>query len=435
MRGLILFIAASFLVAYVSAAEAQFSREVIATGFTRPVFLTAPPGDMTRLFVVERAGRIRIIRTSDNAILSPDYLNVSAQVDTSGEGGLLGLAFHPNYASNGIFFVYYTTDLDPTAGYQFGSRVSRFTVSGDPNIADAASETVFFELAQPADNHNAGMIAFRPGDPNHYLYVGLGDGGGACDLGEKAQDITNKFGSILRIDVDAGPSGDVANPFAPPSNPFVGQTGDDLIWVYGLRNPYRFSFDRNNADMYIGDVGQNTREEIDYVAASSAGGGNYGWDALEGTIPPPNCSTTAPVLPSMIPPIHEYDHNGSSASVTGGFVYRGNESPAMRGRYFFADFVTRKVWSFVRQGTSVIQLLDHTAILNPNGSSIAGFGEDASGELYILEWDTGTVTHIVGPPPAPALPVSAIAAAVVALLIAGASLFFVPLTFRASRPR
>lgn len=398
---------------------AQLSREVVATGFTNPVYLTAPPADTDRLFVVERAGRIRIIRTSDNTVLAPAFLDISGQVDTSGEGGLLGLAFHPDYASNGFFFVYYTTDLDPTASSQFGSRVSRFTVSGNAHIADAASETVFFELAQPFQNHNGGMIAFRPHEAGNYLYVGLGDGGGGCDPGEKAQDITNKFGTILRIDVDAGPSGDLGNPSGPASNPFVGVPGDDLIWVYGLRNPFRFSFDRQTGGLYIGDVGQNTREEISFQDAASTGGENYGWDAFEGSILCP-CPTTASPTPDMIAPIHDYDHNGGSASVTGGFVYRGSESPGILGRYFFADFVTRKVWSFVRQGSGITDLQEHTSELNPSTDRIAGFGEGGDGELYICEWG-GTITRIVGPDTFPAVPLSSFALMFVALGIVGAA--------------
>lgn len=375
-------------------AAAQLQRAEIASGLSAPVYLTAPPGDTTRLFVCERAGRIKIIRTSDNTVLGTDFLDIAAIVDTNGEGGLLSMAFHPDYASNGFFFVWYTLDTDPGAGVDFTVRVSRFTVSADPNVADGGSEVVFFELPQPFDNHNGGQIAFRPFDSGNYLYVSIGDGGSSCDPGERAQDTTNTFGSIIRIDVDAGPPGDVLNPPAPASNPFVGAAGNDLIWVFGLRNPFRVSFDRATGDMYIGDVGQFTREEISFQDAASAGGENYGWDAFEGTLsPPPGCGTTAPPLPGMVPPIHDYEPSGGS-SVTGGYLYRGSASPALTGRYFFADFVTNQVWSFVRQGAGITDLQEHTSVLNPSGDSISSFGEDAAGEIYILDL-AGNVARIV----------------------------------------
>jgi len=381
-------------------ASASVTRQLIASGFSSPLHVAAPPGDTSRLFVVERGGTIRIVNLNTQTVLGTPFLDISGSVVTTGEGGLLSVAFHPNYSSNGFFFVYYTADLDPTASFQFGTRVSRFTVSGDPNVANAASETPFLELAQPATNHNGGMVAFRPGDSNHYLYVSLGDGGGACDPGENAQNITNKFGSILRIDVDAGTSGDVANPFAPASNPFVGVSGDDLIWVYGLRNPYRFSFDRLNGDMYIGDVGQGAREEISYQSSGSAGGENYGWDAYEGFLTPPTgCSITAPVLPGMVPPLYDYPRSDGQA-LTGGNVYRGFDYGSMYGRYFYADYVAGNMWSFVRNGAGISDLQDHTAALNPTSANVSGFGEDGAGELYFTTF-SGEVVQIFDPASSP----------------------------------
>ncbi len=393
------------LALFASAAHAAVSRELITNGFSSPVHVAAPPGDSTRLFVVQRGGLIRIINLSNNTILGTPFLNVSAgpetDVDTQGEGGLLSMAFHPDYASNGHIFVYYTTDLSGGSNV-FGTRISRFTVSGNPNIADPASETVFLELTQPATNHNGGMVAFRPNDANHYLYVSLGDGGGGCDPGEKAQDITNKFGSILRIDVDPGPSGDVLNPFAPASNPFVGAPGDDLIWVFGLRNPYRFSFDRMTGDMYIGDVGQAAREEISFQAANSAGGENYGWDRFEGFLTPPSgCGTIAslPLKPPVIPPLHDYGRVDGQV-VTGGNVYRGLDFNSLVGRYYFTDFGSGRFWSFVRNGAGITDLQDHSAALNPGGANISGFGEDATGELYFTNF-SGEVWRIIDPASAP----------------------------------
>jgi glucose/arabinose dehydrogenase len=393
--------ALAFAIALVPAcsAIAAVTREVIATGFSPPpVHVAAPPGDTTRLFVVQRTGQIKIIDLNTNTVLATPFLDVNASpntnVDTTGEGGLLSLAFHPDYASNGFFFVYYTTNLPGTG---FTTRVSRFTMSGNPNVASPISETVFFELDQPFTNHNGGMVAFRPGDANHYLYVGLGDGGGACDPFLNGQNLASKLGKMLRIDVDAGPSGDLANPFAPPSNPFVGVAGDDLIWDLGLRNPFRFSFDRLTGDLYIGDVGQITREEIDFEPAGSPGGLNFGWNAREGMIAAP-CGTVSPTLPGMINPIYDYDHNGLGASVSGGNVYRGLQYPPMYGRYFFADFVTGQVWSFLGSEAGISDLQDHTAALNPNGQNIVSFGEDGIGDLYIVEF-SGTVSRIKDPAP------------------------------------
>ncbi len=380
-------------------AGAAVTREIVTTGLSSPMQLTAPPGDTDRLFVVLRGGTIRIIDKDTNTLLGTAYLDVNASansnVDTSGEGGLLSIAFHPNYASNGFLFVHYTADIDPGAGNQFGTRISRFTVTGNPDIANPASETVFLELAQPATNHNGGSIAFRPGEAGNYLYVGLGDGGGGCDPGLNGQNLNSKLGKILRIDVDLGPSGDLANPYAPASNPYVGIAGDDLIWSVGLRNPFRWSFDRLTGDMYIGDVGQDTREEVSFEAASSGGGVNFGWNAREGTIAAP-CGTVSPTLPGMVTPIYDYDHNSTNASITGGVVYRGVAYASMYGRYFFADYVTEDVWSFVKSGPGIIDFQDHTSALNPSSQGIVAFGEDGEGDIYTVEL-SGTIARITDP--------------------------------------
>jgi glucose/arabinose dehydrogenase len=379
-------------------AGAVLTREVITTALTNPLQVTAPRGDPDRLFVVERAGLIRIIDKDTNSILGTPFLDVNdspnTDIDSQGEGGLMSMAFHPSYSSNGFFFVFYTTSLPGTG---FTTRVSRFTVSGNPDIADPATEVVFFELDDPFPNHNGGMIAFRPGDSGQSLYIGLGDGGSFCDPNEWGQDLTSKFGKFLRVNVNAGPSGDLENPFAPASNPFVGVAGDDLIWSLGWRNPYRWFFDRSNGDLYVGDVGQNTREEISYEAAGDPGGGNYGWNAREGFIPTP-CGNAEPTLPGMIDPLHDYDHEGTGAnrSVTGGPIYRGVKYATLYGRYYFADFSTGQVWSFVREGMGITDLQEHTSVLNPNGENIGGFGEDADGDIYILEF-SGTMARITDP--------------------------------------
>lgn len=392
------FAAVALLLLILSAAPgfAAITRQIITSSLSTPIHVAAPPGDKERLFVVQRGGTIRIIDLNTNTVLPTAFLNVndapSTNVSTTGEGGLLSIAFHADYAENGFFFVYYTTSLPGTG---FTTRVSRFTVTSDPNVADPNSEAIFFELDQPQTNHNGGMIAFRPDDPEHYLFVGLGDGGGGCDPLLAAQNLGDKLGKMLRIDVDPGPSSDVQNPFAPSTNPYVGMSGDDLIWSRGLRNPFRWSFDRDKGDMYIGDVGQDTVEEIDFEAANATGGLNYGWNAREGDIAAP-CGDTSPELPGMIEPITVYDHNGQSASVSGGYIYRGHTYGTMFGRYFFADFERGTVWSCIPSSTSVSNLQTHTTALNPGGGNIVGFGEDGNGELYIIDF-SGTVSRIIDP--------------------------------------
>jgi len=379
-------------------AAAALTRQVIVTGLSSPVQLTAPPNVTDRLFVVLRGGEIRIINKGAGTLLATPFIDVNdspgSDVDASGEGGLLSMAFHPNYSSNGQFFVYYTADVDPTAGYQFGTRVSRFTVSANRDVANPNSEVVFFELDQPFTNHNGGMIGFRPFDSPDYLYIGLGDGGSGCDPLLAGQDLNSKLGKILRIDVGSGPSNDVENPNAPATNPYVGVAGDDLIWSLGWRNPFRWSFDRLTGDMYIGDVGQATREEISFESISDGGGLNFGWNAREGTIAAP-CGTVSPTLPGMVNPIFDYA-NGGGGSVTGGVIYRGTQYATMYGRYFFADFVQQEVWSFEYDGVSVTDFQNHTSALNPNSASVVAIGEDTAGDIYVVEFG-GTIARIIDP--------------------------------------
>lgn len=399
MRIYILFLA--FLSTLIgSRSSADIVRQVITGGLNFPVYAAAPPEDNTRLFIIERRGVIRIFDLRSNFLLPVPFLDISDRVETQGEGGLYSIAFHPQFSSNGLFFIFYTTDISQDDEFTLGIRVSRFHVSADPNIADASSEVAFLDLRNPTDIHNGGMIAFRPNDPNNYLYIAVGDGGGACDPDARAQEKNDKRGKILRIDVDAGPSNDLENPYVPATNPYVDAPGDDAVWVIGLRNPYRFSFDRVTGDMYIGDVGQGSREEIDFVSAASLGGENFGWDALEGSIVPPNCFLGPNPELDMVVPIHEYDHNGKGAAVVGGYVYRGAAYPEFTGRYFFADFVTGRVWSCLPTAESVTDLQDHTAILNPHRSRITGFGEDSDGDLYILELQ-GKISRIISQPPPP----------------------------------
>jgi len=388
--------AAATLVA--TPALAQLAPRILSSGFNFPMHVAAPPGDTQRLFVVERSGTIRIFNRATNTILASPFLNITPRVNTAGEGGLYTIVFHPNYATNGFFFIFYTTDIDPGTSFNLGSRVSRFQVSANPSIADAASETVFLEVDKPSEFHNGGMLAFRPGDANHYLYISLGDGGAGCDPGQRAQNLNDKLGKLLRISVDAGPGASVSAPFAPATNPFVGVAGDDTIWAYGFRNPYRFSFDRATGDLFLGDVGQTRREEIDFESAASTGGRNYGWDAMEGATPTVGCFPPVQVKPGMVAPLIDYAHDAQPAAVTGGYVYRGLAYPAIAGRYFYADFELGQIWSFVLAGGIVTDFQDHTSVLGLGLDGITSFGEGGDGELFYVNYH-GQLIRIVSPPP------------------------------------
>jgi glucose/arabinose dehydrogenase len=344
----------------------------VAEGLAFPLDLTAPPGD-PRLFVVEKGGAIRIIK--DGVLLARPFLDIHAKVSTGGEQGLLGLAFDPAYATNGRFVVHYTDGGGNT-------RLSAFQVSADPDQADATSEQVLLTVDQPFANHNGGQIAFGP---DGFLYLGLGDGGSEGDPNGTGQRLDDLLGSVLRLSV---------SPTAytvPPDNPFVGRSGArGEIWSYGLRNPWRFSFDRLTGDLYIGDVGQDRLEEID-VAAASAGGGrgvNYDWNVMEGRscYAASSCDTTGLTLPVL-----QYDH-GQGCSVTGGYVYRGAAIPALQGHYFYADYCRGFVRSFRLVNGAPAEQADWPT-LRPGGS-VPSFGEDAAGELYVLSAD-GRVLKIV----------------------------------------
>ena len=345
----------------------------VAAGLSVPLYLTAPPGD-ARLFIVEKTGGIRIVR--EQVLLEQPFLDLSAQVSTGSEQGLLGLAFDPDYAANGRFLVHYT-DL---AG---NTVLSRFQVSADPDQADAASEQVILTVPQPFSNHNGGQIAFGP---DGFLYLGLGDGGSGGDPDNRGQDLSDLLGSILRINVRS------VDPYnIPADNPFVGQlNARGEVWSYGLRNPWRFSFDRANGDLYIADVGQSQWEEIN-VSTTVEGlgrGVNYGWSIMEGShcFRGPGCDQSGLALP-----VFEYSHS-QGCSVTGGYVYRGPAIPPLQGHYFYADYCQGWVRSFRFVDG---QVADETSwpSLTPGGS-VVSFGEDAAGELYVLEAE-GRVSRII----------------------------------------
>lgn len=343
--------------------------EVVAGGFDDPVYLTSPPGD-PRLFVVEQSGRIRIIE--NGLLLSTPFLDIRDSVRSGGERGLLGMAFHPAYAANGHFYVSYSAQPDGD------TRVERYSVSGDPNVAMPNRDRVIFTLDQPFGNHNGGQITFGP---DGMLYIGLGDGGSGGDPQGHGQNVNTLLGALLRIDVDGG------NPFSiPPDNPFVGIDGRDEIWAYGLRNPWRFSFDREASHLYIADVGQNAWEEVNAVAAGSAGI-NYGWNLMEGRhcFGSASCDTGGLVLPAV-----EYGHS-NGCSVTGGYVYRGEALTAIRGHYFYSDYCSGFLRSFRFTGTSVT---DERQWDVGELGRVLSFGQDADGELYILS-SNGNVYRLI----------------------------------------
>ncbi|MEA2725303.1 MAG: hypothetical protein QOH59_3074 [Gemmatimonadales bacterium] len=350
--------------------------EQVVAGLSSPLYLTAPPAD-ARLFIVEKTGGIRIVK--EGLLLEAPFLDLSTKVSAGSEQGLLGLAFDPEYATNGRFVVHYT-DL---AG---NTVLSRLQVSADPDRAEPASEQVILTVAQPAANHNGGQVAFGP---DGFLYLGLGDGGPGGDPQGRGQDLSDLLGSILRIDVRAG------DPYTVPAdNPFVGNPDARAeIWSYGLRNPWRFSFDRANGDLYIADVGESQREEVDVSTAADGGGraANYGWSVMEGSrcFRGPACDQTGLTLPLL-----EYTHQ-EGCSITGGYVYRGSAIPSLQGHYFYADLCGGWVRSFRDAGGTVADEASWPS-LSPGGP-VLSFGEDSAGELYILQAGGGVFKIVPEP--------------------------------------
>ena len=354
--------------------SAVASLELVVDGLDGPLDLTAAPGEEDRLYVVERPGRIRIV--DDGTLVETPFLDITSITSEGGERGLLGLAFHPDYPSTGTFFVNHTNLAGDT-------RVVRYTVSPSGDAADPSSATELILVEQPFSNHNGGQLAFGP---DGMLYIGLGDGGSSGDPSGHGQNPSTLLGSILRIDVDGGA------PYAiPPDNPFAdGADGAPEVWMYGLRNPWRFSFDASTGDIYVADVGQNEIEEVSVLSAADAAGANLGWDVLEGTrcYDAETCDRTGLVLPA-----HEYTHD-EGCSITGGYVYRGAALPQLDGRYFYGDYCGGWVRSFrLSSDGAATDVTDHTEAFGSVGD-LASFGLDAAGELYLLDLD-GAVYRMV----------------------------------------
>jgi glucose/arabinose dehydrogenase len=345
--------------------------EQVGERFRSPVHLTSPPGD-ARLFVVEQAGRIRIVK--NGSVVSQPFLDIASRVQSGGEQGLLSMAFHPDFQSNGYFFVNFTDRSGDT-------RVERFHADPAGDVADASSSRLVIAIDQPYGNHNGGLVVFGP---DGMLYIGMGDGGSGGDPRGNGQSRQVLLGKLLRVDVNG------SEPYAiPRNNPYAAGSGErSEIWAFGLRNPWRFAFDRSSGLLYIADVGQNEREEIDVEPATTAGL-NYGWNIMEGDrcYRSGTCNRSGLILPKI-----SYGRDGGACSVTGGFVYRGRRIPSIAGHYFYSDYCAGWLKSFRMDGGAVT---DRREWKMDSIGHVVSFGEDSSGELYIIA-EGGRVFRFAG---------------------------------------
>lgn len=373
--------------ALAGAANAQTTVR-IATGLSRPLYVTHAPGDFERIFILEQhEARIRVFNLTSNTLEAAPFLDIDSIVTSTGnERGLLGLAFHPDYQSNRYFYVSYNDNSGT-------SVLARYTASNDPDSAIATSRFNILTQTQPFENHNGGCIHFGP---DGYLYFGFGDGGSGNDPQGNAQNTNTMLGKMIRIDVDS--TEPPLNYAIPDDNPFVGVPGyREEIWALGLRNPWRWSFDRLTGDMYIADVGQNAWEEVNVVAASDTGGRNYGWRCMEAYTCTglSGCTCNAP---NLTRPVTAFDH-GLGCSVTGGYVYRGCAIPSLYGTYFYGDYCSDQIWSFNWDGANgTTDSTNWTVAFDPplgNVENISSFGEDAYGELYICDLNGGEVFKVI----------------------------------------
>ncbi len=374
----------AFAVSLQASSPSQIVFSPVVGGLTEPTFATHAGDGSGRLFIVQQTGEILILK---GTTLNPSpFLDVSSIITAGGEQGLLGLAFDPNYATNGYFYIVYSNKTG------VGDDVlARYHVSANPDVADPSSRQILLTVTEPYTNHNGGMIAFGP---DGYLYLGLGDGGSGGDPQGNGQNTSTLLGKILRLDVDSTP--DVGLQYKiPPTNPFYGSSDPNVkkeIWAYGLRNPWRFSFDKSTGDLYIGDVGQDAQEEIDYQPSSSTGGENYGWNWREGNL----CYSTCTLPPGYVPPVTVYDHGTNDSigcAVTGGYVYRGAAFPDLVGVYLFGDFCSGRLWGLVRDASS--QWVQ--TFITSTSYNISSFAEDEQGELYILDYGGGQLIRVIVP--------------------------------------
>lgn len=353
--------------------------ELVADGFVQPLFVTDANDGSGRLFVLEKGGTIRIIE--DGMVVETPFLDLTDRVNDSGfEQGLLGLAFAPNYADSESFWVNYIDQAGNTV-------VSRFTVSDNPEVADPESETLVLRQQQPYPNHNGGIMVFGP---DNYLYIGFGDGGSGGDPQGNAQRLDTWLGKILRIEVDSEYVPEGRSYGIPEDNPFIDEEGAlPEIWAFGLRNPWRFSFDLETGDMWIGDVGQNEIEEIDLLPIDLELGQNLGWNVTEGTVCylEDGCDTVGFLLPVL-----EYTHEDGSCSITGGYVYRGEDIPDLAGTYLFADYCSGFLWGGGKNADGDWAMSDPIE----TGLSISSFGEDDAGNLYVTDIEGGGV-YLISP--------------------------------------
>ncbi|MGQ0812211.1 MAG: PQQ-dependent sugar dehydrogenase [Nitrospiraceae bacterium] len=349
-------------------ASINLTLQTVTTSLSSPVFMTAAPNDNSQLFIVQQGGQIRIFNFVAGSLGSTPFLTLSG-IMSGGEQGLLGMAFDPSYSVNRRFYVFYTDNNGDLVLVRYlGDAMN-------PNLADSSSATALLTIPHPTNsNHNGGMVAFGP---DGCLYIGPGDGGSGGDPNNHAQNVNQRLGKLLRLDPNTGGACTFQT-----TNPFDGVSGDILVWSLGLRNPWRFSFDRQTGDLYIADVGQGSREEVSVSLASNAGRAvNYGWRLMEGLLcfnPSSNCNPGGLILPVL-----DYANDGTTCAVTGGYVYRGNAIPALRGTYFYADFCAGWVRSFRFQGGQATEQTEWP-LLSPPGRFVTSFGEDAQGELYVM---------------------------------------------------
>ena len=360
-------------------ADADIGLSLRVSGLTNPVFITDAGDGSGKFYIVEQTGRIKI--WDGSSVFGTPFLNLASTVSNGFEQGLLGLAFHPDFETNRKLYVYFTDNDDDVVLREY--KVS----ASNPNVVDTSTKRKVLKVHHPEANHNGGMIAFGP---DGYLYVGIGDGGGAGDVHNRAQDKDKLLGKMLRINVDGRTGGKGYG--IPSSNPFVGRAGRNEIWQYGLRNPWRFSFDSQNGNLWIGDVGQYKWEEVDRATDTSSGPGrgiNWGWRVLEGTHcfkPSSNCNRSG-----KSKPVTEYKHSSGRCSISGGYVYRGNDVAQLNGGYVFGDYCTGEIW--VVNSTASVDSPRH--LLLDTGLTISSFGERPNGELFVLDHSGGRIYAIV----------------------------------------